>query len=58
MPCPSCQCRTREVGSSILCNHPARIGTADRQDRPPFFDPTPAEPDIARQQRAYPRDGG
>ncbi len=58
MPCRSCQCRTREIESSGLCNHTARIATVDRPDRPRFFDPTPPEPDLAGQRLAHPGDGG
>ena len=58
MPCPPCQYRTREVGSAGLCNCAARIGAADRRNRAALFDLARADPDIARQQRANPRDGG
>lgn len=58
MPCLSCQCRTRKVEPAGFCNLAARIGTTDRRDRAALFDLAGTDPDIGRQQRADPRDGG
>jgi hypothetical protein len=51
MPCRSCQCCTRGVGSSGVCNPEARIDATDRPDRAPSFPRAPSDRSIGRQER-------